>query len=367
MSAIPPTARRATPPGEAAAILLEPAPRRIVVREVNWLGDLVMSLPALRAIRRAWPDAHVAVLVRRELAGFFDGAPWIDQVSPFAVARGIRGIGDRRRIILDIRSGGFDLAILFPTSFESALWVAMAGVPRRAGYSADARAPMLTLRAVPPRAATRGHQVQFWLEMVRATVGATGDAQDFALAPKESHVQRMREWLAARRKRPDAPLVAMSPAAAYGPAKEWPAEHFAHLIDHLADHIGAECVLVGAPGERARCEQVAAAARAGAMVAAGETNVGELVALLSIANGFVGNDSGAMHVSAALGKPTVGIFGSTNPMRTAPMGPSARVIWHHLACSPCLARICRFGHYNCLREVTPEEAAAALRDAGGPG
>jgi lipopolysaccharide heptosyltransferase II len=368
MSANSPTARHAAPPGNAAAAtLLEPVPRRILVREVNWLGDLVMSLPALRAIRRAWPDAHVAVLVRRELAGFFDGARWIDEVIPFAIARGIRGIVDRRRVIRDIRAGSFDLAILFPTSFESALWVTMAGVPRRAGYSADARSAMLTLRALPPAAATVGHQVHFWLQMVRATVGAVGDASDFAIAADEANLIRVRTWLASRRKRADGPLVAIAPAAAYGPAKEWPAQHFARLIDHLAEHIGTECVLVGAPGERARCEQVAATAQSGAIVAAGETNVAELLAILAIADGFVGNDSGAMHVSAALGKPTVGIFGSTNPMRTAPMGPHARVIWHHLACSPCLARTCRFGHYDCLREITPDEVAAALREAGCPG
>ncbi len=170
----------------------------------------------------------------------------------------------------------------------------------------------------------------------------------------------MREWLAPRRRRADAPLIAIAPAAAYGPAKEWPAEKFAALIDHFAENSGAESVLVGAPAERARCDRVAAAARGGAIVAAGETGIGELVALLSLCSGFAGNDSGAMHLAAALGIPTAGIFGSTNPLRTGPMGPRARFIWHRLECSPCLARTCRFGHYNCLRQIEAEEVAQAL-------
>jgi lipopolysaccharide heptosyltransferase II len=361
------TTDRAARQGPAAASRLEPEPRRILVREVNWLGDLVISLPALRAIRRAWPNAHLAVLVRRELAGFFDGARWIDEVIPFAVSLGIGGLWDRLRVIGAIRVGRFDLAILFPNSFESALWTTIARVPRRAGYRADARGPLLTIGATPPPAAMQGHQALYWLEMVAATVGADGDAGDFALEPGEDNLARMREWLAANRKRPGAPLVAIAPAAAYGPAKQWPAENFAELINHLAHRPGAECVIVGAPGERALCEQVAAKSSAGAIVAAGQTDIGELVALLALADGFVGNDSGAMHLAAALGKPAVGIFGSTNPKRTGPMGPRACAIWHELECSPCLARTCRFGHYKCLREVMPGEAVAALREAGGPG
>jgi heptosyltransferase-2 len=368
MSDIFPTidpAPREVTAGRAAR--LKPEPRRILVREVNWLGDMVISLPALRAIRRAWPNAHLAVLVRRELAGFFDGARWIDEVIPFSVSIGVGGLWDRLRIVRAIRAGRFDLAILFPNSFQSALWTTIARVPRRAGYRTDARGPMLTIGATPSPAAMRGHQAEYWLEMVAATVGAEGDAGDFALEADEANLARMREWIAAKRKHPGTPLIAIAPAAAYGPAKEWPADHFAELIDHLAHRPGAECVLVGAPAERALCERVAAKSRAGAIVAAGETGIGELIALLALADGFVGNDSGAMHLAAALGKPTVGIFGSTNPRRTGPTGPRARAIWHELDCSPCLARTCRLGHYKCLREVKPGEAAAVLRAAGGPG
>jgi heptosyltransferase-2 len=342
------------------SLRISPAPKRIVIKAVNWLGDVVMSLPAMRAIRRAFPEAHLAVLIKKELASFFDGADWLDEVVPYSVAGGFSGLNDRRKIVGEIRSRHFDLAVLMPNSFESALWVTAAGVPRRAGYALDARGAMLTHKAAPPPDALEGHQVLYWLAMVRETLGIEGDPDDLAISPDATHLATMRNWLTTHRRRPGSPLIAMAPAAAYGRAKEWPAAKFAAVIDGL----GAECVLVGAPSERAKCEEVAALSGAGAIVSAGETSIGELIALLSISSAFIGNDSGCMHLAAALGVPTVAIFGSTNPLRTGPAKVNSRVIWHHLECSPCLARTCRFGHYNCLREVEPKEALEALMSLG---
>jgi heptosyltransferase-2 len=341
-------------------IMLDPPPNRILVKEVNWLGDVVMSLPALRAIRRTWPRAHLAVLVKKELASFFDGARWLDEVITYSVGRGLSGFFDRRRIVGEIRSRRFDLGVLFPNSFESALWLAMAGIRRRAGFVADARGAMLTLKATPPPAALNDHQVNYWLTMVRATGVADGSADDFAIDVHGPYRERMREWLAANRKRPGGPVFAIAPAAAFGPAKEWPADSYGAVIDLLARREDAEVVLVGAPSERTKCEEVAAASKAGAMIAAGHTNVGELIALLSLCDGFIGNDSGCMHLAGVLGIPTVAIFGSTNPNRTGPLGPKTRVIYRKLECSPCLARTCRFGHYNCLTQIEPAELADAI-------
>ena len=323
-----------------------------------------MSLPALRAIRRSFPRARISVVTKSELASFFDGVEWIDEVIPYSVRRGIRGRGDRRAVVNTIRSRVFDLAVLFPNSFESALWVWMARIPLRAGYIRDFRGLLLTHKIAPPPQAMNDHQVHYWLTMLEKTIGVSGDAQDFALTAAPNCLQEMAAWLDARRKRRGSPLIAIAPAAAFGPAKEWPTMHFVQLIDDLAERHDAECVLVGAPHERPQCATIASASRHGALIAAGETSVGQLVALLKLADGFVGNDSGAMHVAAALGQPTVGIFGSTNPARTGPLGPRTRVLWQHLICSPCLARTCRFGHYNCLRQITPGGALDALHTLG---
>jgi heptosyltransferase-2 len=339
---------------------------RVLVKEVNWLGDLVISLPALRAIRAAFATSTLTVLVKRELAGFFDGMTWIDEVMPYTVARGVRGIADRIQIINRIRARNFDLAILFPNSFEAALWATIGGAPRRAGFSTDYRGALLTHKAQPAVDAMSGHQRDYWLAMIRDTVGVqpiTG-AAEMKLEVGGAHREKMRAWLEANRKSPGAPLIAIAPAAAYGPAKEWPLVRYAALIDMLYERAGAECVLVGAPSERQLCAQVAATTRCDAIVAAGQTNIGELIALLSLCDGFAGNDSGAMHLAAAIGIPTVGIFGSTNPARTGPSGERACVIYHPIECSPCLERICRFGHYNCLREIAPAEVAQKLATLG---
>ena len=337
-------------------------PKRILVTEVNWLGDAVMSLPALRAIRRVWPNAHLAVLVKRDLAGFFDGARWIDSVIPYIKDGGMRGLADTAKIVRQIRRGRFDLAILFPNNFRSALWSALARVPARAGYIRDRRGPLLTHKVFPPREAAGTHQSRYWLAMIRSTLGIEIDSERTTLEVGESDRDRMRQWLRAHRPRTEAPMIALAPGAAFGPAKEWPASRYAELIDLVVAR-GAECVLVGTPGERTKCEQVARG-RSGVTVAAGETPIGDLIALLSICDGFVGNDSGCAHVAAALGIPTIAIFGSTDPSRTAPLGPKVAVMRRAPECSPCFARTCRFDHYDCLRSIHPKEVVEALEKLG---
>jgi len=357
-----PASLRPSSSNAAPGSKLDSSPQRVLVKEVNWLGDLVISLPALKATRRAFPQARLSVLVKQEFASFFDGARWIDEVIGYKVARGARGLADRRAIILQIHQRRFDLAVLFPNSFESALWAALGGARNRAGFSRDARGFMLTHRGHPTPEILAVHQVHYYLEMLRQTLGIAGDADDYALDIHEPYRVRMREWLAAHRKRPREKLLVLAPAAAYGPAKEWPLEHYAALIDVLAERHGAECVLIGAPAEREKCERIASASRNGAIVAAGEVNVGEVMALLSLAEGFAGNDSGSMHLAGAIGIPTVGIFGSTSPTRTGPLGPRTKIIYHQIECSPCLARTCKFGHYRCLTQISAEEVARSLEE-----
>jgi heptosyltransferase II len=341
--------------------------KRVLVKEVNWLGDLVLSLPALGAVRAAFGGATLSVLIRQELAGFFDGIDWIDEVIPYTIRPGLQGWADQRKVMAAVRARRFELAVIFPNSFKSALWMMLAGVRRRAGYSTDGRRLLLTDRSVPKPSARISHQRFYWLDMVSDTLGipsATADSASYRLEVSPQSIARIKQWLASHRRNPNAPLVAISSGAAYGPAKEWPPLYYARLIDLLRQLAGAECVLLGTASELFKCQQVASMSRAGALNAAGETNVGELKALLSLCDGFAGNDSGAMHLAATLGIPTVGIFGSTNPVRTGPVGPKAKVIYHDIDCSPCLKRTCSFGHYQCLQTIAPGEIAEALTELG---
>lgn len=335
---------------------------RILIRQVNWLGDLVMTLPATYAVRERFPRAQLVLLVKSELAGFYDGADWVDEVWPYRVAAGVAGIADRWRLVQRIRRHSFSTAVIFPRSFSSALLIALAGVPRRIGYVADGRGWLLTERYRRDAVLLQKHQLHDHLDLVARSFGTAAADPRPVLPVAAAHAHSMREWLAGARRRAGR-LVALAAAAAYGPAKEWPAEYYSALIDWLAERHGIESVLVGAPAEQARCVAIAASSRSGALVAAGRTSVGELIALLSLCDGFAGNDSGAMHVAAALGLPTVGIFGSTRASRTGPIGPHARVIQHPIDCSPCMQRHCRFGHYDCLRSIRVDEVAAALAAA----
>ncbi len=337
--------------------------RRVLVKEPNWLGDLVISLPALRGVRRAYPEAHLAVLVKQELAGFFEGVEGIDEVIPYRISPGIRGMADRWRVIAAVHSRAFDLAVLFPRSFEAALWMAAARVPRRAGEAAQGRSWLLTDAGEMPAAAQAQHQASDYLDLFRATLGIEGSIEDVHITGAPARTATARAWLMERR-RGHGPLIAIAPAAAYGPAKEWPPDRYAELIDALGEIAGAECVLVGTPAERVRCMEIGAASRTGVLVAAGETDVGDLVALLSLCGAFAGNDSGAMHVAGALGIPTVGIFGSTSPQRTGPLGPRTRVLYQQIACSPCRERTCRFDHYECLRRIGVANVVTALTELG---
>jgi lipopolysaccharide heptosyltransferase II len=357
-------AKERRPPSDVAG---EPAAGRVLVKAVNWLGDLVMSLPALRAVRQAYPNAHLAVLVKSDLASFFDGAQWIDDVIPYTIRRGAGGLVDRRALVADIRARRFDLAILFPRSFEAALWVALARVPRRAGFATDARGPLLTHKVGRDPTLLMQHQMHEYLHMLRATLHIAAGDPDPTLEVHEPNRVHVRAWLERVRRIPGGKLIALAVSAAYGPAKEWPAEHYAELIDVLGQTHNAECILVGARGERAKCERVAALSHRGALIGAGEHTVGESIALLSLCDGFVGNDSGAMHVAAAVGIPTLGLYGSTNPARTGPVGARARVIYRQIECAPCLQRTCRFGHYHCLTQITPIEVVAELQALGALG
>jgi heptosyltransferase-2 len=352
------------PPMPDLRPLPPPRPHRIVVKAVNWLGDLVMSGPALHAIHDTFPGAHLAVLVRRELASFYDGAMWVDEVIPYGLRTGVAGLFDQLAVVRRIRAGHFDLAVVLPNSFRSALWMSLAGVQRRAGYDADRRGFMLSHKVAPRADVQSAHQVYYWLTMVAETIGAKGAAAAYHLDVNVQSRDKMRIWLANRRMRPECPLIALAPVAAYGPAKEWPVERYAALADLLAERHGAECVLVGGIDDRPQCERIATQCKSGALVAAAETSVGELIGLLSLCHGFAGNDSGCMHLAGALGVPTVAIFGSTNPKRTGPLGPHCKIIYRGLECSPCLARTCRFGHYNCLRDIAAEEVAGALEECG---
>ena len=326
--------------------------RRILVRAPNWLGDIVMALPAMRRLRRLEGGSAVAVHAPPGYARL---------VRSWGVADGVAGLDAKGVIPLlraarRLRRGGFDVALLLTNSFSSAVLARLAGAREVWGYSTDGRAFFLT-RSVPPRPELP--QAEYYAELVALLYGAEPgemSREEFSFeVPQEDRGR-------ARKLAGEGSLVAVAPGAAYGPAKEWPEESFAEVCRMLI-RAGYACLLVGSAKERAKCGRVAALAP-GAVSLAGRTDIMTLAGLLAEAEGFVGNDSGAAHLAAGVGTKTVAIFGSTRPGRTSPHGRAVKVIQGRAGCIPCASRACPRGSYECLKSVSAREIFEALTGEG---
>jgi heptosyltransferase-2 len=312
-------------------------PARLLVRAPNWIGDVVLSLPAVRDIRRNFPQARIEVLARPWVADVYRAVPEVDAV---------RHTGGFRSDVAALR-GAFDAAILLPNSFGTALQARMAGIPERWGYATDGRGILLTRRARVP-AEVRGRSQVYYYRAMLAAVGleATGDADASLDCPPEWR-QRGGELLG------DGPAewVALSPGAAFGSAKRWIPERFAAVGDLLAREHGVGVAVLGGASERPLGEAIAASMTAPVSVLCGRTSLPELVGILSRVRLLVTGDSGPMHLASALGARVVAVFGPTDWRETAPVGPRARMVREDVHCSPCLLRECPIDH-RCMRRVT---------------
>jgi len=341
---------------------------RVVVRGVNWVGDAVMTVPALRALRRALPGARVTLATRPWAEGIFAGADFIDDLlvtrndlsKPAALFREAREWRARR----------FDLALLFPNSFAPALAAALAGVPARVGYATQGRSALLTERVpVPVWRGTR-HEVFYYLNLVaeleRRLYGSSSvetREPDAELRVTDSRLREAGALLREHGARPGRTLVAVCPGSTNSRAKRWPAERFAAVADLLHEKVGAEIVLVGAAEELDISLEVGRHMRARPVVLTGKTDLAQTAAVLKAADLLVTNDTGPAHVAAAVGCPVVVIFGPTNPVTTRPYSTTAEVVRRPPDCAPCMLRDCPIDH-RCMTAITPEEvfghAARAL-------
>lgn len=339
--------------------------RRILVRAPNWVGDAVMSLPALRAIRAGFPEWHLAVLARPWVAELYRRERYVDELILDTAGRGAGDWLGKWRTARELRCRGFDCAILFPNSFESALVVRLAGIPRRIGYRRDGRGSLLTHPIpVPRRGEIPAHETYYYLELLRrAGILDSLPVVDVIELDQAGEARQAgcRRFAALGL---DGEVVGVSPGAAFGPAKRWPPERFAEAACIVAGERGASVALFGSAAERELCEQVAARIRAGgrrAVNLAGETTLGEFVELAAACALFLTNDSGAMHVASALGVPTVAVFGPTDPWATGPRGRRVRLVREPLDCSPCKLRTCPIDH-RCMQRVPAGAVARAARE-----
>jgi heptosyltransferase-2 len=370
---------------------------RLLVFAPNWLGDAVMAVPCLGAIRRHYPRLALAVAARSHLAPLFEMVDGVDEVVRLEPAGRPGGWLAAWRDARRLRAARFDVAILLPNSFRAA-WIARrAGIAERWGYAADLRTRMLT-RAVPRLRG--GHQVQYYQRLLDGLgirsdfdTGHRGSTSSPRPEPVEGRTPDtgrsdlptvridvpgdVRDWaramLASRGRKGGDHLVGMAPGAAYGSAKQWPPDRFAQLAIDLAQ-AGVTTVLMGSAGDRVACDEIARAAAGGCINLTGATDLRQLAAVMAECRSFVSNDSGAMHLAAAVGVPVVAIFGPTNEHETSPLPIAVKtdgdefqnvagieirpdlisrahaIVAADVWCRPCMLRECPLDH-GCMTRI----------------
>jgi heptosyltransferase-2 len=334
---------------------------KILIRATNWIGDAILSLPALRAIRRRFLDAEITILAKPWVSALYEGEGSIDKVMVFEGAPGARDWRAKLDLVRRLRGGKFDLAILFPNSFESAAVVRLAGVKRVVGYARDGRGVFLTdAIAVPKAGEIAVHERFYYLELLRRAglIDTIPDASEIRLdgvAELRAKGEKRFETLGMK-----LPAIGVSPGAAYGSAKRWLPERFGESAARLAVEMGASVAVFGSGSEKAMCEQVARAADGRNF--AGATTLREFIEMTAACSIFLTNDSGAMHIASALGVPSVTVFGPTDETATGPLGLLARVVREPVDCAPCLLRECPIDH-RCMTRVTADRVVLAARES----
>lgn len=332
---------------KAAEAVAEPS--RIVIRTPNWLGDAVMALPAMAAVRRAWPGAALTIAAPSSIAPMFaeetGTAPHeVLPLGPVNEAHALAG-------------GNFDAGLLLPNSFRSAWHMRRAGIPDRWGYAGSFRGMVLTRAVTRPSA--RLHQSAYYLSLVRGLGVAAPDDIPRITVRQETR-RRAADLLAQHGIEPGAPIVGFAPGAAYGHAKRWPPRRVAEVVERAWRERGVVGVLVGAAGDRDAGREIESSLPADVRLVnlIGRTDLRLLSGVLARCGAFVSNDSGAMHLAAAIGVPVAAIFGPTDDRVTAPLG-NHDVLIHQVFCRPCMLRDCPIDH-RCMKGITVDAVFGAL-------
>jgi len=338
--------------------------KRVLIRATNWVGDAVMTLPALEAVRENFPSSYIAVLAKPWVAPIYEHQPAADRVLTFRKGEGgVGGLGELIQCIRLIRRQRFDLAILFQNAFEAALLAFLGGARFRVGYCTDGRALLLTHRVLRGREVLKVHQTEYYLSLLRG-MGWRAESKAPRLCVSSADRDAAETILVKEGISEGDFLLGLSPGAIFGGAKRWPAERFAEIGDMGARGWGARSLIFGSGREAAICGRVCGAMQSPALDLSGRTSLGVAMGLIDRCSFFVTNDSGLMHIAAALKVPTVAIFGPTDPVTTGPRGPYTRIVRHDTSCAPCLKPECTEDHACMLgiraREVW--ESMEALRE-----
>ncbi len=330
---------------------------KILVRGTNWIGDAVMQIPALRGLRRVFPDAQLTLHTRAWAQGIFEDADFIDEILTFERSKSkFKDVFTQAKIL---RERKFDLVVLFPNSFESALTAKLANIKTRIGYGKDARGFLLTDALPIPEWKNQKHEVFYYLNLIaeveKKFVGTETvllNEPQFDLTVRDERKTQARKFLAENGVDLSKTIIALGVGSANSRAKRWQAGSYAKLNDKLQFELKANVVLVGASDELEVSNKVFGMSEKKPIILTGKTSLAEATAILSEIDLLVSNDMGLAHIASAVGTETLVIFGPTNPDTTRPW--KAEIIHKNVECAPCMLRDCPIDH-RCMTRISADE------------
>ena len=330
---------------------------RILIRGTNWVGDAVMSIPAMRMLKSNLPNAHITLLTGGWAQAVFEGADFLDEIVTLeSDHRSFRGTFQQAGIL---RKAGFDATIIFPNSFHSALLAHLAGIPIRFGFQSGGRGLLLTDSVPIPEWKGERHESLLYIEMVEAFLKSQGiteprmDSDEPHLSVSQQRIESARQLLR-HRGVDEGTLVVLGVGSQNSRAKRWQSSGFAELADMLVEKLGGSVVILGSEAEKPVADEVVRLSKSKPIDLSGTTSLSEAIAVIALADLYIGNDMGLTHIAPAVGTETVAIFGPTNAVATRPFSKRADVIRKEVDCAPCMLRDCPIDH-RCMVRITPAE------------
>ena len=337
----------------------------ILIIAPNWIGDAVSTQPLLANLKALYPNSKIDVLASRWVAPIYRACPQVYEVIEAKFEHKKLQWNLRKQLAKEIEARNYQACFVLPNSFKSALIPWLANIPFRIGYRGELRFGLINLALDNPRKINRPPMVEHYLALSELLkddsslpFGKLTPRLDVSSSAKQSVEKKLQDANIHSES-----IYVICPGAEYGPSKRWPSEHFAVLAQNLiAQNSNNQIILLGSKSDHALAQEITAQAKQVGNIHnwCGNTSLDEAIALIGMSKAVVSNDSGLMHVAAALQIPQVAIFGSSDPAHTPPLSDKAQVIWLNMPCSPCHKRICPLGHLRCLKDILPEQVLATL-------
>lgn len=344
-----------------------PHMNRILIIAPNWIGDAVMSQPLLASLKEIYPHSSIDVLASPWVASIYRSCAEVNEIIEAGLAHKQLQWGLRKKIAAQLKTRQYEACFVLPNSFKSALIPWLANIPFRVGYRGEMRFGLINFSLDNPKKINRPPMADHYLALAQVLSESKGSGNLEPADPKLNVSAIAQETIRTKLRHasiPEESIYVLCPGAEYGVTKRWPPEHFADLINRLiATNSLAHIILLGGKGDHnlAKSIQTQAGQSTHLHNWCGETSLDEAIALIGMSKTLITNDSGLMHIGAALKVPQVAIFGSSDPRHTPPLSNKAKVLWLNLPCSPCHKRECPLGHLKCLKDILPEDVFQATQ------